>query len=96
MVVSFTCLIPYSLISLENPLEKHVDVLCNALKHSSLLPSAEDRLCVLTGTGAGTRGGHSPDSSREKWQSWVMTWVELLTPVVPWEIAYLWTPVFLE
>lgn len=57
-VVLFTCLIPCSLTSLENPLEKHVDVLCNAVKHSSLLLSAEDRLCVLTGAGAGTRRGH--------------------------------------
>lgn len=62
LVVLFTCLIPYSLISLQ-PLEKYVDVLCNAVKHNSLLLSAEDRLCMLTGAGAGTRGGHLPQTA---------------------------------
>lgn len=62
LVVLFTCLILYSLISLQL-LEKHVDVLCNAVKHSSLLPSAEDRLCMLSGAGAGTWGGHVPQTA---------------------------------
>lgn len=95
---SLVC-IPYDLISSQPP-ENHVDVFCDAVSTAPcslpLKPSRARWQAPALAHRAPRRRQQRGTQQWEEWQSWAMTWVELLTPVVPWEIAYLGMPVFLE
>ena len=97
---SLVC-IPYGLISLQPP-ENHLDMFCSAESaapsSSQLQPSRVRRRALArvlarrapTTSSSGEPGGGGRRRARAR------AWVELLTPLVLREIAYLGMPVLLE